>query len=81
MARVVFVSTQFDPFTKGVEAAEVTAGNVFQLVRGLEELFPGIAREIEGHASIAVDGTVITAWSSPLGVGSEVTFFPRVSGG
>ena len=81
MARVVFVSSQFDPFTKGVESAEVEAGTIFQLVRRLEERFPGIGREIESQTSIAVDGNVIQVWSNPLTETSEVTLFPKISGG
>lgn len=81
MARVVFVSSQFDPFTKGLESVEVEAGTIFQLVRRLEERFPGIAREIETQTSIAVDGDVVQVWSNPLTDASEVILFPKVSGG
>jgi molybdopterin synthase sulfur carrier subunit len=81
VARVVFVSTQFDPYTKGLESVAVEAGTIFQLVRRLEERFPGIGREIETQTSIAVDGEVIQVWSNPLNEASEVTLFPKISGG
>lgn len=81
MARVVFVSSTFAPYTQGQDAAEVDAANLFGLVRELDLRFPGIGRFIETSASIAVDGEAIHNWARPLTENSEVVLFPKIAGG
>jgi molybdopterin converting factor small subunit len=81
VARVVFVTSICDAFTDGLETLELTAGNIFQLVRALDRRFPGLGRFVETRASIAVDGTVIQDWTQTLSEESEVLLFPRIAGG
>lgn len=81
MAHIVFVTSICDEFTNGLEQLDVPADTIFQLVRALEQRFPGIGRFLETRASIAVNGEVIHAWSSPISGDSEVLLFPKIAGG
>jgi len=81
MAKVTFVTSICDEFTEGVEAVDIEAATVFQLVRALDRRFPGIGPFIEMRASVAVDGAVIQDWSGRLTGESEVLLFPRLAGG
>lgn len=81
MANVTFVTSICDEFTQGIEAVEVTAETVFQLVRALDARFPGLGDFIEKRASIAVDGEVVQLWTHALTTQSDVFLFPKIGGG
>ncbi len=81
MARVTFVSSFCDNLTGGAESLELSAANVFGLVRALEARFPGMAEHVEKRAAIAVDGEVVQAWGTPISEDSEVLLYPRIAGG
>lgn len=60
---------------------EIDAGSVFELVRKLEASSPGIADFIEAKVSVAVDGALISDWSTALTSASEVMLVPHIAGG
>lgn len=68
-------------FPGGAREFEVAAGSVFELVRQLDALSPGVAEFIEAKVSIAVDGELIGDWSTALIAASEVMLVPHIAGG
>ena len=81
MAQVFFPSA-LRPLTGGVERVEIEASDIRQLLRALEERFPGLRERIESGLAVAIDGEII---SDPLleevASDSEIHFLPSISGG
>ena len=81
MARVVF-SGVLRQHVGGVAELELDVGSYRELLRALEERFPGFVERVDGRMALAVDGELI---SDPLlesiDCDSEVHFVPRISGG
>ncbi len=81
MAQVFFPSA-LRPFTGGVKRVEIEASDIRQLLRALEERFPGLRERIESGLAVAIDGEII---SDPLleevASDSEIHFLPSISGG
>ncbi len=81
MARVFF-PTSLRKYTRGVEETSVDAGNVRDLIRALDALYPGIAEPIRAGMAVAIDGEIIQeAFLEELGPQSEIHFVPSISGG
>jgi len=68
-------------FFAGRDALDIPAGTVFALVRALDAIGPGFAAKAESRVAFAVDGLLVTDWSTPLTAQSEVLLVPRVAGG
>lgn len=68
-------------FPGGAREFEVAAASVFELVRKLDALNPGVAEFIESKVAIAVDGELIGDWSAALTAASEVMLVPHIAGG
>lgn len=60
---------------------QIDAADVFGLVRQLELIHPGIGDYIQNRVSIAVDGVLVSDWSTRLAEESEVLFVPHIAGG
>lgn len=87
MATVV-IPALLRKFTGGAERVEIAGRTVRELIRNLDQRFPGLANQlIEGgdvKASIAVsiDGEVATGGViDAVGPNSEVHFLPALGGG
>lgn len=81
MALVVVTAPLNGEFPGGAREFELDAANVFELVRKLDELSPGAAEFVETKVSIAVDGELISDWSTSLRRSSEVLLVPHIAGG
>lgn len=81
MARVVVTAPLRGEFPLAAGELEIDAGTVFELVRELEACSPGITEFIEAKVSIAVDGDLISDWSTSLMRSSEVLLVPHIAGG
>ncbi|MEO5586708.1 MAG: MoaD/ThiS family protein [Novosphingobium sp.] len=81
MARVIVTAPLNGEFPGGARELELAAGSVFALVDGLDTLSPGVAEFIAANVSIAVDGTLISDWSTALTAESEVMLVPHIAGG
>ena len=82
MARVVLTSTLANRFTGGQHDLSTAAVNVRQLIRDLEERFPGLGREIEQAAALAIDGEIYQdPYSERLAEDTEVFVLPKIGGG
>lgn len=81
MALVVVTAPLGGEFPGGAREFAVEAASVFELVRQLDALSPGVAEFIEAQVSIAVDGVLIGDWSTRLTATSEVMLVPHIAGG
>ena len=72
--------------TGGTSRLEVEGRNVRQLLRNLDEKFPGLVDELKATTAIAIDGEIIgqrleDAVLERVQADSEVYFIPAVAGG
>lgn len=72
--------------TGGTGRVEVAGRNVRQVLRGLDEMFPGLVEELKATTAIAIDGEIIgqrleDAMLERVQPDSEVYFIPAVAGG
>ncbi len=81
LAQVTLTPPFAQDFFGGVEALEVAAGNIFQLVSALDAIGPGFAEVAPLRAAFAIDGMLTADWASALTPASEVLVIPRVAGG
>ena len=80
MARVVFPDHLMQ-HTGGERELEVAAANFRQLVKALNEKWPGI-EEVLMKTAVAIDGQIYQdAFLEPIQPGSEVFFMQRIEGG
>jgi len=87
MARV-FIPTQLRDLSGGKGEVELSGANVRQIVRALEEIFPGTAarllrdEELSSSLQVSVDGVMSTrGLMTAVGPTSEVHFLPAIGGG
>jgi molybdopterin converting factor small subunit len=81
VATVVVTAALRGEVPLGAGELEIAATDVFDLVRRLDASHPGLRDYIETHVSIAVDGVLVSDWSTPLGPDSEVMLVPHIAGG
>ena len=72
--------------TGGTSRVEVEGRNVRQVLRALDEMFPGLVDELKATTAIAIDGEIIgqrleDAVLERVQPDSEVYFIPAVAGG
>ena len=80
MARVVFPDHLLQ-HTGGERELDVPAANFRQLVKALNEKWPGID-EVLMKTAVAIDGQIYQdAFLEPIQPGSEVFFMQRIEGG
>ena len=83
MAQVHFSSNQ-RRLTGGVAQVEVEAASVRELLRKLEEMFPGIRAHLDqtSATAVAIDGDIIPdPVYEPVPPGAEVHFVTPLAGG
>ncbi len=69
-------------YAGGVVEHEVPGASVREIVRALDERFPGLGRELEHGVAVAIDGEIYqNAFLEPVGPKSEVCFMPALEGG
>ena len=83
----VFFPPQMRDLTGGAAQAVVEGGNVRDVLRALDQDFPGLfARVVVGEAvapglSVSIDGSMTTRLLTKVGPNSEVHFLPAIGGG
>ena len=81
MARVTACSDCWQ-FTGGEWEFDIEASTVRDLIRRLDELFPGLGDFVDRRMTMAIDGEIHQdGWFSPIRPDSEVVLFPQVGGG
>jgi molybdopterin converting factor small subunit len=69
-------------FTGGKTEFDVQATTFRQLVRELEQKFPGLGSHVEEGMAVAVDGEIFQdAYQVELKPGSEIVLIPKIGGG
>jgi len=68
--------------THGTREFEVAATNFRQLVRELEQRFPGLGKQVEESMAVAIDGEIYQdSYAVELKPGSEIVLIPKIGGG
>lgn len=82
MARVILTYASARLFTGGQKEHEVPGQTVRQLVRALDERYPGIAEHLQTGVAVAIDGVIHqNAFFESVGPDAEVCFMPAIEGG
>jgi molybdopterin converting factor small subunit len=69
-------------YTDGQTEVHVEAANVRQMVKALEEKYPGLGKEIETTMSVAIDGTILPdPFLEAVTEQSEIYILPKIGGG
>jgi sulfur-carrier protein len=82
MAKVVLQKEVAQEFTDGVTDIEVEAKNVRQLIKALDQKYPGMGERLRARAAVAIDGEIFQdPFLEAVGADSEVYFLPKIEGG
>ena len=82
MAKVVLPLDAARVFADGVTQIEVEASDVRQLLRVLDQRFPGLGQRLRTGTAIAVDGEIFQdPYLEVVRPDSEVYFLPAIEGG
>jgi molybdopterin converting factor small subunit len=69
-------------FTGGKTEFDVEATTFRQLVRELEQKYPGLGSQVEEGMAVAIDGEIFQdAYHVELKPGSEIVLIPKIGGG
>jgi molybdopterin converting factor small subunit len=72
----------FHQFNGGNKELDVQATTFRQLVRELEQKYPGLGSEVEEGMAVAIDGEIFQdAYQVELKPGSEIVLIPKIGGG
>ena len=82
MAKVVLQTEVARDFADGQAEIEIMADDVRQLIRRLDQHFPGIAIRLGERTAVAIDGEIFQdPLLQPIRENSEVYFLPMIEGG
>ena len=82
MAKVVLMSTLANRFTGGEHELDLPVRNVRELIRTLDEKYPGLGKEIDNAAALAIDGEIFQdPFMESLSETAEVFVLPKIGGG
>ena len=70
------------PLADNQSVATVEASNIREMLRKLEERYPGLATPFRGQVAVSVNGVIYRDdWSKELPEGAEVMLIKRLAGG
>jgi molybdopterin synthase sulfur carrier subunit len=83
MAQIVLTNDLGRQFAGGETTLDMDVTDVRDLIRKLDQKFPGIAEVLQdGSMAVAIDGNLHQdAWLEDIGPTSEVYFLPAIRGG
>jgi molybdopterin converting factor small subunit len=82
MVRVVIPSGLANQFTGGVSDVDVTGATIRELIKDLENRYPGIGRVLTDEMAVAIDGEIFqTPMLEPVSEDSEIFFLLQIGGG
>ncbi len=80
--RVVLASSFGGTLTGGVKEFSVEAKTLRDVIKTLDERYPGLGEHLEEETTVAIDGDLYeVAYAQPVRPGSEVFFIPKIEGG
>lgn len=81
-ARVVLISSFSGRYTGGVKNFEIEAKTLHDVIRVLDERYPGLGEHLEEETSVAIDGEIYeVGYYHPVRPGCEIFFIPKIEGG
>lgn len=81
-ARIVLISSLSGRYTGGAKEFEIEARTLLDVIRILDERYPGLGAHLEEETSVAIDGEIHeVAYYHPLRPGCEIYFIPKIEGG
>lgn len=81
-ARVVLVSGLSGSYTGGAKEFEITAKTLYDVIRALDQRYPGLGEHLEEETSVAIDGEIHeVGYHHPLRPGCEIFFIAKIEGG
>jgi molybdopterin converting factor small subunit len=80
--RVVLISSHSGHYTGGVKEFDLDARTLHDVIRTLNQRYPGLGEHLEEETSVAIDGEIHeVAYFHPVRPGSEIYFIPKIEGG
>jgi len=80
--RVVFTGDFSDRYTGGVKEFEIEATSLRDVIKRLDELYPGLGEQLEHETTVAIDGEIHeVSYYQPVPPGCEIFFIPKIEGG
>ena len=81
-ARVVLTGGLSDRYTGGVTEFQIEAKTLYDVIKALNERYPGLGEHLEEGAAVAIDGEIHeVGYYHPVRPGCEIFFIPRMEGG
>ena len=81
-ARVVLTGSLSGRYTGGVTEFEIEAKTLYDVIKTLNERYPGLGEHLEEETAVAIDGDVHeVGYYHPVRPGCEVFFIPKIEGG
>ncbi len=81
-AHIVLISSLSGRYTGGAKEFDIEAKTLLDVIRALEERYPGLGEHLEEETSVAIDGEIHeVAYYHVLRPGCEIYFIPKIEGG
>ena len=81
-ARVVLISSLSGRYTGGVTEFEITAKTLYDVIKALNERYPGLGEHLEDETTVAIDGEIHeVGYYHQVRSGCEIFFIPKIEGG
>jgi molybdopterin converting factor small subunit len=81
-ARVVLISSLSRHYTGGAKEFEIAAQTLHDVIRTLDQRYPGLGEHLEQETSVAIDGEIHeVGYFHPVRPGCEIFFIPKIEGG
>ena len=81
-ARVVLISSLSGSYTGGKTQFEIEAKTLYDVIRALEALYPGLGEHLEHETTVAIDGEIHeVGYAQAVRPGCEIFFIPKIEGG
>ena len=81
-ARVVLISSFSGRYTGGVKEFEVEANTLYDVIKALDQRYPGLGEHLEEETSVAIDGELYeVGYAQAVRPGCEIFFIPKIEGG
>jgi sulfur-carrier protein len=80
--RVVFTDGFSQQFTGGLKEFDLEARNIRDVIKILDERYPGLGEHLQEETTVAIDGEIHeNPQYQPVRKNSEVFFIPKLEGG
>lgn len=80
--RVVFTDGFSHQYTGGKKEFELEARNIRDIIKTLDERYPGLGEHLQEETTVAIDGEIHeNPQYQPVRENSEVFFIPKLEGG